>query len=114
MADFEIETQENIRFVRAVLRDEAIRTEAGALSYMRGAVSMSAPIPGPAHPHARLTVRRSRRSPDVSRHRATFFSSPRWAATMPCRSTRTRGSSTAARTGLPRPACPWRSTARKS
>jgi uncharacterized protein (AIM24 family) len=47
MADFEIETQENIRFVRAVLRDEAIRTEAGALSYMRGAVSMSAPIPGP-------------------------------------------------------------------
>jgi uncharacterized protein (AIM24 family) len=47
MADFEIETRENIRFVRAVLRDEAIRTEAGALSYMRGAVSMSAPIPGP-------------------------------------------------------------------
>jgi uncharacterized protein (AIM24 family) len=47
MADFEIETQENIRFVRAVLRDEAIRTEAGALSHMRGAVSMSAPIPGP-------------------------------------------------------------------
>jgi uncharacterized protein (AIM24 family) len=47
MADFEIETQENIRFVRAVLRDEAIRAEAGALSYMRGAVSMSAPIPGP-------------------------------------------------------------------
>jgi len=47
MADFEIETQENVRFVRAVLRDEAIRTEAGALSYMRGAVSMSAAIPGP-------------------------------------------------------------------
>lgn len=47
MADFKIETRENIRFVRAVLRDEAIRTEAGALSYMRGAVSMSAPIPGP-------------------------------------------------------------------
>jgi uncharacterized protein (AIM24 family) len=47
MADFEIEMQENVRFVRAVLRDEAIRTEAGALSYMRGKVSMSAPIPGP-------------------------------------------------------------------
>lgn len=47
MADFEIETLENIRYVRAILRDEAIRTEAGALSYMRGAVSMSAPIPGP-------------------------------------------------------------------
>jgi uncharacterized protein (AIM24 family) len=47
MADFEIETLENIRFLRAVLRDEAIRTEAGALSYMRGAVSLSAPIPGP-------------------------------------------------------------------
>ncbi|MCX7341995.1 MAG: AIM24 family protein [Hyphomicrobiales bacterium] len=47
MADFEIETLENIRFVRAILRDEAIRTEAGALSYMRGAVSMSASIPGP-------------------------------------------------------------------
>ena len=47
MADFEIETRENVRFVRAVLRDEAIQTEAGALSYMRGAVSMSASIPGP-------------------------------------------------------------------
>jgi uncharacterized protein (AIM24 family) len=47
MQDFEIETLENIRYVRAVLRDEAIRTEAGALSHMRGAISMSTPIPGP-------------------------------------------------------------------
>jgi uncharacterized protein (AIM24 family) len=47
MADFEIVTEENVRFVRAVLRDESIQTEAGALSYMRGAVSMTAAIPGP-------------------------------------------------------------------
>jgi uncharacterized protein (AIM24 family) len=47
MADFEVQAEENTRFVRAVLRDESIRAEAGALSYMRGNITMKAPIPGP-------------------------------------------------------------------
>jgi uncharacterized protein (AIM24 family) len=47
MADFQIVAEENTHFVRAVLKGEAIRAEAGALSYMRGDVSMVAPIPSP-------------------------------------------------------------------
>jgi uncharacterized protein (AIM24 family) len=47
MADFEIIEEQNTHFVRAVLKDEAIRAEKGALAYMRGHVAMSAPIPGP-------------------------------------------------------------------
>jgi uncharacterized protein (AIM24 family) len=47
MADFQILTEENTRFVKAVLRDESIRIEAGALAYTRGEISMKAPIPGP-------------------------------------------------------------------
>lgn len=47
MAEFEIVAEENTHFVRAILKDESIRTEAGALSYMRGNVSMHAPLPGP-------------------------------------------------------------------
>jgi uncharacterized protein (AIM24 family) len=46
MAEFEIRSDENTRYVRAVLQDETIRAEAGALSYMRGPVAMKAPIPG--------------------------------------------------------------------
>src|SRR6478609_5383702 len=47
MAEFEIVAEENTHFVRAVLRDETIRAEAGALAYTRGNVSMRAPLPGP-------------------------------------------------------------------
>jgi uncharacterized protein (AIM24 family) len=47
MAEFEIQTAQNTRFVRAVLRDESIRAEAGALAYLRGNITMKAPIPGP-------------------------------------------------------------------
>jgi uncharacterized protein (AIM24 family) len=47
MAEFEIHTEQNMRFVRAVLRGDAIRAEAGALAYTRGEVAMTARIPGP-------------------------------------------------------------------
>jgi uncharacterized protein (AIM24 family) len=47
MAEFHIHTEQNTRYVRVVLKDESIRAEAGALAYMRGSVSMRAPIPGP-------------------------------------------------------------------
>lgn len=47
MADFEIVAEENTHFVQATLHDESIRAEAGALAYMRGAIRMKAPIPGP-------------------------------------------------------------------
>jgi uncharacterized protein (AIM24 family) len=47
MADFQIVAEENTHFVRAVLKGEAMRAEAGALSYMRGDVSMVAPVPSP-------------------------------------------------------------------
>jgi uncharacterized protein (AIM24 family) len=47
MAEFEIIAEEGTHFVRAILRDETIRAEAGALAYMRGNVSMRAPLPGP-------------------------------------------------------------------
>jgi uncharacterized protein (AIM24 family) len=47
MAEFEIQTEQNTHYVRAVLRDESIRAEAGALAYMRGEVTMRARIPGP-------------------------------------------------------------------
>jgi len=47
MAEFEIQTEQNTRFVRAVLQNESIRAEAGALAYMRGDITMKASIPGP-------------------------------------------------------------------
>jgi uncharacterized protein (AIM24 family) len=47
MAEFQIVAEENTHFVRAVLKGEAIRAEAGALSYMRGDIKMVAPIPSP-------------------------------------------------------------------
>jgi uncharacterized protein (AIM24 family) len=47
MAEFEIITEENTHFVRAILTNEGIRAEAGALAYMRGNVAMRAPVPGP-------------------------------------------------------------------
>jgi uncharacterized protein (AIM24 family) len=47
MAEFAIHTEQNTRFVRAVLQDEAIRAEAGALAYIRGNITMTARIPGP-------------------------------------------------------------------
>lgn len=46
MAEFEILTEENTRYVRVVLKDEAIRAEAGAMAYMRGRIAMNAPVPG--------------------------------------------------------------------
>ncbi|MFZ4530378.1 MAG: AIM24 family protein [Alsobacter sp.] len=47
MADFETIAEENTHYVRAILKNESIRAEAGALAYMRGRIAMSAPIPGP-------------------------------------------------------------------
>jgi uncharacterized protein (AIM24 family) len=45
MAEFEIQAEQNTRYVKAVLHDESIRVEAGALAYMRGNITMSASIP---------------------------------------------------------------------
>jgi uncharacterized protein (AIM24 family) len=46
MSEFHVETLEGQRFVRIVIRDEAVRAEAGALSYMRGKIIVDAHIPG--------------------------------------------------------------------
>jgi uncharacterized protein (AIM24 family) len=46
MAEFRILAEENTHFVEAILRDETIRAEAGALAYMRGEIAMKAPVPG--------------------------------------------------------------------
>jgi uncharacterized protein (AIM24 family) len=47
MAEFEILSEQNTHFVRAVLKSESIRAEAGALCYLRGQIRMQAPLPGP-------------------------------------------------------------------
>lgn len=48
MAEFEVVEEENTRFVRALLKNEEIRAEAGALSYFRGDIRMRARVPSPA------------------------------------------------------------------
>ena len=45
MANFEIIEQEGVRLVKATLNNETIRTEAGALYYMQGAITMESPAP---------------------------------------------------------------------
>jgi uncharacterized protein (AIM24 family) len=46
MAQFEIVEQEGVRLVKITLKDETVRTEAGALYYMRGALKMESKTPG--------------------------------------------------------------------
>jgi uncharacterized protein (AIM24 family) len=45
MAQFEILEQEGVRYVKATLSDETVRTEAGALYYMRGPITMESKTP---------------------------------------------------------------------
>ncbi len=45
MAQFEVIEQEGVRLVRVTLQNETIRTEAGALYYMRGALEMETKAP---------------------------------------------------------------------
>jgi uncharacterized protein (AIM24 family) len=47
MADFMVVEQEGQRYVKATLRDESIRAEAGALAHMNGDVEIFAPVPNP-------------------------------------------------------------------
>jgi uncharacterized protein (AIM24 family) len=48
MAQFEVIHQEGVRLVKATLRNDTIRTEAGALYYMRGDVTMESKAPSAA------------------------------------------------------------------
>jgi uncharacterized protein (AIM24 family) len=45
MADFQIVEQEGVRLVKCTLRQEMVRTESGALYYMRGAIVMESKAP---------------------------------------------------------------------
>lgn len=47
MALFEIQELERQRYIRIVMKDEVVRAEAGAFSYMRGDIAIDAPIPSP-------------------------------------------------------------------
>jgi uncharacterized protein (AIM24 family) len=47
MASFEVIEDQGTRYVRIVLDGQPVRAEAGALSYMRGAVEMDTPLPTP-------------------------------------------------------------------
>lgn len=46
MAQFEVIEQEGVRLVKATLNDETVRSEAGALYYMRGPLTMESRGPG--------------------------------------------------------------------
>lgn len=46
MAQFEVIEQEGVRLVKATLNNETVRTEAGALYYMRGNLTMESKAPG--------------------------------------------------------------------
>lgn len=46
MAQFEVIEQEGVRLVRITLNNETVRTEAGALYYMRGPITMESKAPG--------------------------------------------------------------------
>jgi uncharacterized protein (AIM24 family) len=48
LAQFDILEEEGMRYVRVLMRDETVRAEAGALAFMRGAVTMKAAIPSVA------------------------------------------------------------------
>lgn len=45
MADFQIIEQEGVRLVKCTLMQETVRTESGALYYMRGAITMESKAP---------------------------------------------------------------------
>ncbi len=46
MANFEVIEQEGVRLIKATLQNETIRTEAGALYYMKGDLTMESKAPG--------------------------------------------------------------------
>lgn len=46
MANFEIIEQEGLRLVKCTLSNETVRTEAGALYYMKGPITMESKAPG--------------------------------------------------------------------
>ncbi|MBL9128302.1 MAG: AIM24 family protein [Verrucomicrobiales bacterium] len=46
MAHFEIIEQEGVRLVKVTLREETVRTESGALYYMKGPIVMESKAPG--------------------------------------------------------------------
>lgn len=45
MAEFSVQEQEGVRYVRILLQDDAVRIEAGALCMYRGRITMDAAIP---------------------------------------------------------------------
>lgn len=45
MAQFEVVEQEGVRLVKIILKDETVRTESGALYYMRGPITMESKTP---------------------------------------------------------------------
>ncbi|MEP0947378.1 AIM24 family protein [Leptolyngbya subtilissima DQ-A4] len=45
MANFEVIEREGTRLVKITLNDETVRTESGALHYMRGAIAMQTQTP---------------------------------------------------------------------
>ena len=45
MATFDVLEQEGMRLVRITIDDETVRAEAGALSHLRGAIEVNAPLP---------------------------------------------------------------------
>src|SRR3546814_19245763 len=49
MATFNVLEQEGMRLVRITIGDETVRAESGALSHLRGAVEVDAPVPSPGH-----------------------------------------------------------------
>ncbi len=54
MADIEIVETEGQRFIRLGVRDETVRAEAGALSYMTGEIEVTTPIPSPGQAIANI------------------------------------------------------------
>jgi len=46
MAKFEVVEQEGVRLVKVTLNNETVRTESGALYYMRGPITMESKTPG--------------------------------------------------------------------
>jgi uncharacterized protein (AIM24 family) len=49
MAKFEIQEAQFQRWIKISIQDEAVRAEAGALSYMRGKVEVDTPLPSVGH-----------------------------------------------------------------
>ena len=47
MATFEVESEEGMRWIRVDLDDDDVRTERGALNHLKGAITMSVPLPTP-------------------------------------------------------------------